>query len=53
MKNQHKSFIRKKIVNILVITVITFLIGVTYLGFYKAKIAPIEIVKDITLTIKN
>jgi hypothetical protein len=53
MKNSHKEFIRKKILNILVITLMSFLIGVLYLGFYKADVTPIEKTEEITLTIED
>lgn len=53
MKNSHKQLIRKKMVNMLVITIIIIAIGITYLGFHKANVTPTEKTEEITLIIED
>ena len=53
MKYSAKDFLRRRFINITVITIVSFIAGVVYLGFYKADVQPIEKVEEIEISVKS
>ena len=50
MKNTAKDFIRRRIINMVMVIIITFIFGITYLGLHQADIKPVEKIEQVEIT---
>lgn len=50
MKHSVQNLIRKRVINITMITIISLIISIAYLGIYRVKTEPVQIVKEINIT---
>ena len=53
MKNTAKAFIKRRVINMIVIITITLLFVITYLGFHQWDIEPVEIVTQVEINPQN
>jgi hypothetical protein len=53
MKYSVKDAIRRRFINVIIITMISFIICISYLGIHKNKIEPLEKMQEIQITPQN
>lgn len=53
MRNTAKDFIRRRVINMVVIIIITFIFSITYLGFHQGDTESVEKIEQVEITPEN